>query len=209
MLDGQTVDKSLKPLSICIFISSKEEFYMGLLKNIVKNSVSDGISKGLSKGISKGIGDALGKAVEKAVNPAAERFAGKAAAQIDEASAALDASAQAASEAAKDAETAKRSGGFAALENALGGWAKNAEQYATEMSKNIKICSSCGEPASADQKFCPKCGAKLPETTAAALYVCPKCGKQNTVGSEFCGECGAELPGRKLVDNGEAAESIE
>ena len=168
---------------------------MGLLKNIVKNGISNGINNGISKGISKGISDALGKAVEKAVNPAAERLAGKAAAQLDEATAALDSSAQAASEAAEGVEAAKKAGGFAALENALNGWAKNAEQYATELSKSLKICPKCGEAAPADKEFCPHCGTKLPETTAAAAYVCPKCGKQNTVGSEFCGSCGTKLPG--------------
>ena len=163
---------------------------MGLLKNLVKN----GISEGISKGISKGIGDALGKAVEKAVNPAAERLAGKAASQLDEASAALDASAQAASEAGAEVQAAKKAGGFAALETALNGWAKNAEAYATELSKNLKVCPKCGEAAPADKTFCPSCGAKLPEKTMAEQAVCPSCGAQNTPGAEFCGSCGAKMP---------------
>ena len=168
---------------------------MGLLDRAIKN--------GISKGISKGIGDALGKAVEKAVNPAAERLAGKAAAQLDEASAAMGASAQSTANAVERVESA---GGFAALETALNGWAKDAEQYATELSKNLKVCPNCGEPAAADQKFCPKCGAKLPEETMAQGAICPNCGKQNVIGTAFCSECGTKLPAAEAAEKAVLAD---
>ncbi len=68
------------------------------------------------------------------------------------------------------------------------------EGYATQAAKNMKICPACEAPAGADQKFCPHCGARLPELTVAQGAVCPACGKQNTVGTKFCSDCGAKLP---------------
>ena len=69
-----------------------------------------------------------------------------------------------------------------------------AKNVATEIGKNVKMCPSCGAPASADQKFCPSCGTQLPEETAAAGAVCPSCGTQNTLGTNFCQQCGTKLP---------------
>ena len=59
---------------------------------------------------------------------------------------------------------------------------------------NMKECPVCGETVTAEHKFCPKCGATLPEKTIGAGYLCPKCGKQNVPGTAFCTECGTILP---------------
>jgi len=69
-----------------------------------------------------------------------------------------------------------------------------AKNVATEIGKNVKICPSCGAPASAEQKFCPSCGTQLPEETASQGAVCPSCGTQNTLGTNFCQQCGTKLP---------------
>ncbi len=68
-----------------------------------------------------------------------------------------------------------------------------AQQYADEVGKSIKICPSCGEGATADKKFCQKCGTALPEQTVTESAVCAKCGTQNHVGSKFCQGCGEKL----------------
>ena len=135
---------------------------MGFLKNAIRNGISDGISKGL--------GEAVGKAAEKIVAPKVENYANAAAAQLDEATQAMNAASgqmaeavQAADEAVKSAEA--KPSGFASLENALSGWKQSAEQYATEMSKNMKQCPKCGEVTQVDEETllnetmsCPKCG---------------------------------------------------
>lgn len=68
-----------------------------------------------------------------------------------------------------------------------------AQQYADEVGKSIKICPSCGEGATADKKFCQKCGTALPEQSVTESAVCGKCGTQNHVGSKFCQSCGEKL----------------
>ncbi|MDO4488582.1 MAG: zinc ribbon domain-containing protein, partial [Eubacteriales bacterium] len=83
--------------------------------------------------------------------------------------------------------TSELGGAFASLQSAM-------EGYATAMGKNIKVCPKCDETVSADEKFCPHCGAKLPEISLAEGALCPKCGKQNTIGTKFCSGCGEKLP---------------
>ncbi|HYK96308.1 MAG TPA: adenylate/guanylate cyclase domain-containing protein [Candidatus Dormibacteraeota bacterium] len=48
------------------------------------------------------------------------------------------------------------------------------------------ICTACGTPASADQKFCGNCGTPLASG-------CPNCGATNPPGQRFCGTCGTNL----------------
>lgn len=137
------------------------------------------LDRAIRRGISEGVGKAVGGAIEKAVAPKAEQLANQTAQQLDQA---------AQTTAQQTTQTATGfTGAFANLQRA-------AEGYATEMSKNMKLCPACGQPAGADQKFCPACGAKLPEETVAEGAVCPSCGKQNTVGTKFCSDCGAKLP---------------
>jgi len=137
------------------------------------------LKRAIRDGISKGISDAVGKAVKEAVEPKATEWANKTAVQLDQMSR------------KQTQEVRQNLGG---LESALSNLQQAAGNYATEVSKNIKICPNCGEPAGAEKKFCTSCGAKLPETTAAQSAVCPACGKQNTVGMKYCDECGTKLP---------------
>ena len=52
-----------------------------------------------------------------------------------------------------------------------------------------RFCPQCGAPASADDAFCAKCGARLAEEKR----VCPACGRENAAGSAFCTCCGKKL----------------
>ncbi len=136
------------------------------------------LERAIRKGISQGVGKAVGNAITKAVEPKVTELTNKAANSIDNATAQHTASNQT----TKGLESA-----FSNLERAVGG-------YATEMSKNMKICPKCQKPASADKKFCPECGEPLPEGTLADAAVCTQCGKQNSIGTKFCQDCGAKLP---------------
>ncbi len=133
------------------------------------------LERAIRNGIRKGIGDAVGKAVQKAVEPTATRLANEAAESIDKAS----------------GQTQSRAGD---LEGAVGNLQRSMESYATRAAQNMKICPACEAPATAEQKFCPRCGAKLPESTVAQGAVCSACGKQNAIGTSFCADCGAKLP---------------
>lgn len=144
---------------------------MSFLKRTIRNAVSQGISRG--------IGDAIGKAVQQAVEPRATEYANKAAQHFD----------QAAQNTVH--ETRQVTTG---LEGAFSNLERSMQNYATQMGKNMKVCPDCGQPASADQKFCPHCGGKLPEQTLAQGAVCPNCGKQNGLGMRFCADCGTKLP---------------
>lgn len=176
---------------------------MGLLKNLISDAVNEGIGKGIQS--------AVGKAVESAVKPAADKLAGKAADQLNQASkdidqsmaearaaqgeaaAAIKESAQAAGTETADEQAAAGSG-FASLGAVLSSYASAMQDAAGQVAKNMKECPQCGEVATADNKFCPKCGAPLPERTIAEGFLCRECGKQNAPGTTFCGGCGALLP---------------
>ncbi len=136
------------------------------------------LKRAIQKGISEGVGKAIGNAVQQAIEPTAAELANKAAESIDQAVGNTE------------QNTKKPSG----LDSAMSNLQRSVEDYATQAAKNIKLCPDCEEPCSADKKFCPKCGAKLPDTTVAEDSVCPSCGKQNTVGTKFCIDCGSKLP---------------
>ncbi len=143
----------------------------------------------LERAIRRGISNAVGKAVEKAVEPKATELANRAADSLDKA-------------AGNSNENRNKTGGF---DGAMANLQRSVEGYATETAKNIKICPSCNSGASAENKFCPKCGAKLPETTLADSAVCPSCGKQNKLGTKFCSDCGTKLPAAVLEEEANAA----
>ncbi len=82
-------------------------------------------------------------------------------------------------------------------------WAKaqsTLERMAMDSLKDMRVCLECDNPVKGDMKFCPKCGAKLPDKTVLELATCSKCGKQNAAGTDFCTECGAKLPYKELVE---------
>lgn len=136
------------------------------------------LDRAIKREISKGIGKAVGQAVGKAIEPKAEELANRAAQKIDSAtpSKTVSVPAQSSTPAA-----------FANLERA-------AQGFVTERTKNMKQCPACAEFTTADKKFCPHCGEKLPEGTVADSLVCTACGSQNNVGTKFCQQCGAKLP---------------
>ena len=185
---------------------------MGLLKNLISDAVGDGIGKGIQ--------NAVGKAVESAVRPAADRLAGKAADQLNQTAKELDqsmnearaAQGEAAAALSERAQTTRAAdaeaagGGFASLGAALGSFASAMQDAAGEAAKKMKECPRCGEVATADNKFCPKCGAPLPERSIAEGFLCPQCGKQNAPGTTFCGGCGALLPAAAEEQAAQAAK---
>ena len=140
------------------------------------------LERAIRRGVSNAVGNAVGKAVQQAVEPKATEFANKAAGQIDAAT----------QHAAQQGEkTVRQSNG---LEDALSNLQRSVESYATEAAKNMKVCPNCQKTTSADKKFCPDCGARLPEGSVAQGAVCPSCGKQNVIGTKFCQDCGTKLP---------------
>jgi len=136
------------------------------------------LERAIRRGISEGVGKAVGEAITKAVEPTASQLANQAAQQIDEAT----------------QNTTRKTVNSTGLEGVFSNLERSVNNYATEMSKNIKICPSCGGNASANEKFCPSCGTQLPEQTVAEGAVCTNCGKQNNVGTKFCSDCGTKLP---------------
>lgn len=157
------------------------------------------LKRAIEKGISKGISNAVGNAVKQAVEPKATEYANSVANELDQAA---QNAAQEKQELIKNSE--KTSG---ELESALANLQQSMENYATKAAKNMKICPKCQNPATADKKFCPTCGAKLPEETLAEGAVCPKCGKQNTIGTKFCQDCGEKLPFALAEEKAEAEKN--
>ena len=139
------------------------------------------LERAIRRGVSQGVGKAMGEALSKAIEPHANELANKAAQHIDEAAARNE------EYESQRKQNSGFNGAFANLERA-------ANDYATQLGKNMKICSGCGQTVTADKKFCPHCGAKLPEQTIAEGALCPNCGKQNAIGTKFCQDCGTKLP---------------
>ena len=141
------------------------------MKRMLRNAIRESVSRG--------IGDAIEKAVQDAVEPKATELAGKAAEYLDrKTGGSLHNLKQSSSE----------------LESALSTLEKTMQGYTEKMSQSTKVCTECGQPASAHKEFCPACGAALPKETLAQGAQCPNCGKQNDLRSKFCEDCGAKLP---------------
>ncbi len=136
------------------------------------------LERAIRRGVSDAVGKAVGNVVRQAVEPAATNFANKAAGAIDQA-------------AQNTNQQALRSSG---LEGAMANLERSMQGYATEAAKNMKVCPGCNKSTTADKKFCPECGEKLPEQTIAQGAVCTSCGKQNPIGTKFCTDCGTKLP---------------
>ncbi len=148
------------------------------------------LKRAIRDGIRTGIGDAIGKAVQQAVEPTATKIANRAAESLDQLT-------------GQTQQQIPRQP--SSLDTALSNLQRSMESYATETAKTVKICPACQEPTSMDKKFCPNCGAKLPELTVAQGAVCSSCGKQNTIGTKFCSDCGAKLPAALAEEAEEAA----
>ena len=136
------------------------------------------LERAIRRGVSQGIGRAVGDAIGKAIEPTATDLANKAAGHIDNA---------AGNQNGGETQGGGFQGAFANLE-------RSVNNYATEAAKNMKVCPNCQKTTSADKKFCPDCGARLPEGSVAQGAVCPSCGKQNVIGTKFCQDCGTKLP---------------
>ncbi len=158
---------------------------MGILDRAIKRGVNRAVNTTVSSAVSNAVERTVNKAVAPRVNAAAESVADSAAKSIDRTVGPVP---QPTSDAAATASGEQLGGAFSGLAGVMTG-------FANEAAKNMKICPSCGEGASADTAFCPNCGAKLPEMTVAQGALCPACGKQNNPGTKFCGGCGAKLPG--------------
>lgn len=147
------------------------------------------LERAIRRGVSRGVAQAVSSAVRTAVEPKATELANKTAAQLDSAS--------------NGGNIQNASGSF---EGAMANLERAAQGYATEVSKNMKICPSCNSAATADNKFCPKCGTKLPDQTLADSAVCTNCGKQNSLGMKFCSACGTKLPAAIAEEERAAAQ---
>jgi ribosomal protein L40E len=53
-------------------------------------------------------------------------------------------------------------------------------------------CGNCGQPTTADAKFCPNCGTASRAATSIASdrKFCPSCGADNPATAKFCKDCG-------------------
>lgn len=102
------------------------------MSNFLKRATRDGVCKG--------IGDAVGKAVREVVEPHATQFANKADQRFD----------QAAGNVAQEAR--KTASG---LEGACANLERATQNYATQMSKNMKVCPGYGQPATAEKPSAP------------------------------------------------------
>ena len=146
---------------------------MGLLDNALK------------KGVNRALGNVVANTVEKKVTETIAPIVNDAANQT------ADAISRTVPQPPPQQNTQEAG---AQLGGMFAGFASAAQSFANEAAKNMKICSACGEPANAETKFCPSCGAELPEQTVAQGSICSNCGKQNDIGTKFCADCGAKLP---------------
>ncbi|MBE6716147.1 MAG: zinc ribbon domain-containing protein [Ruminococcaceae bacterium] len=146
------------------------------------------LERAIRKGISDGIGKAVGNAIAQAVEPKATEFVNRTAEHLDSAA---DSSIQ-------------KSSSFSGMEGAFSNLERAAQDFAAKQAENLKICLSCGNVVSAEQKFCPECGEVLPEKTVAQSAVCTSCGKQNNIGMKFCADCGTKLPAAVMEEEGNA-----
>ena len=153
------------------------------------------LDRAIKNGISKGVSNAIGNAVKQVVEPRATEYANKVADEFDQATK------NAAQQTSEAQQAVKSAGG---MEGAFANLQRSMENYATEMSKNVKICPKCEAAATSDKTFCPNCGTKLPEETLAQGALCPNCGKQNTIGTKFCQDCGAKLPSAVAEEKAQA-----
>ena len=149
---------------------------MGLFDSLIKEGLNRAVNDAVSNTLERKITEAIEPEINKAVNKAADTV--------------LPPKAQEPA----DRQEVPAAGSQAQWGGLFSGLAGGLQNFANEAAKNMKICAACGEGANADTKFCPKCGAELPEQTVAQGALCQSCGKQNDIGVKFCAACGAKLP---------------
>ncbi len=149
------------------------------------------LERAIRRGVSDAVGKAVGKAIGKAIEPTATKLANQAAQSIDTA-------VQHAEQQVPRPTTG--------LEGAMANLERSVQGYATQAARNMKVCPNCEKPTTAEKKFCPECGAALPEQTVAQGAVCTACGKQNAIGTKFCEDCGTKLPAAIAEEQAAAAK---
>ena len=142
------------------------------------------LERAIRRGVSDAVGKAVGKAIGNAIEPTVTNMTNQAANAIDNAT-------QGTREQFRESQQAVSP---SSLEGAMANLERSVNDYATQAAKNLKLCPTCGKTTSADKKFCPDCGAQLPQQTVAQGTLCPGCGQQNPIGTKFCQECGTKLP---------------
>lgn len=148
-----------------------------------------GIFDKITKGITRGIGNAVSNAAQKAVERKASEVLTP---KINQAADTIAGKVEQSYKTAEKTQTA--SNGSSSLEMALGNLNVAVNAYANKTAQNMKVCSKCNKPTTADKTFCPECGERLPEGTLADGALCSNCGKQNAISEKFCSGCGAKLP---------------
>jgi uncharacterized RDD family membrane protein YckC len=57
--------------------------------------------------------------------------------------------------------------------------------------ESVTSCAKCGWTLAAGARFCPECGAPVPQPPAPVY--CSRCGSKSAPGVSFCAECGSTL----------------
>jgi len=70
--------------------------------------------------------------------------------------------------------------------------------------KGLKPCPYCKNVVEAGAKFCPNCGAAIPDVESEAVpkdtRTCPKCNAAFDVSTKFCTKCGTALQDQALSE---------
>lgn len=149
---------------------------MGLLGSLLSNI--------LTGGIKEGIGTTIGKVVEDIIKPSVDQ---------------PQHNSTEGTETDKDA-TAATSAGEPTLGSILGRALRKAEPYLKGSSRLMKVCPDCYEGCTADNAFCPSCGAALGAGALDAAYTCRNCDHVNPHGTINCQKCGSMLPGPEAAE---------
>ncbi len=183
---------------------------MGLFDKVLKD-----VTKGIQDAVSQKVEDEAKKAAEEVVDDvvdkAKEEVAGEVAEQVGDkvgeaatgAATELNDSVGELKDALGKLDSAMKEADESLKDVSEEDWNRAAsflEGMAKDSMKGMRVCLECDEAVKGDMKFCPKCGAKLPEKTVTELALCSKCGKQNVPGTDFCGECGAKLPYKEMME---------
>lgn len=77
--------------------------------------------------------------------------------------------------------------------------------FGPDVMKETRVCRICGTVSTANEDYCPDCGAVLPKETLFDLYkafhlYCPACDTVVSDTSIFCPECGKRLRIQKVTE---------